>query len=184
MVISDFRIMKKGVLRTLLIAALLISNIGCDQISKSIVRSSFEADETIEVIPHHFTLMKTENTGALLGTGDSLPDPIKFIVLSLIPVLVLCAGLYFLFTRHHLDKMTLTGLSFMIGGGTGNLYDRIVHGSVTDFLHLDLVVFQTGIFNLADVSILTGMCILLFKANDLNNFSLQPNESKNAKSDV
>lgn len=171
--------MKRGVLRILIIIALLISNISCDQISKRIVRSSIDADETIELIRNHFTLMKTENTGAFLGTGDSLADPFKFILLSLIPVLALFAGLYFLFTRHHLSKMTQIGLCFMIGGGTGNLYDRIVHGSVTDFLHLDLVVFQTGIFNLADVSIMIGMFILVLNANELNSFSIDGSENKN-----
>ncbi|MDO8994488.1 MAG: signal peptidase II, partial [Daejeonella sp.] len=58
-------------------------------------------------------------------------------------------------------NLQIVGWCFVIGGGTGNLYDRIVHGSVTDFLHLDLGLFQTGIFNLADVSIMIGMFIIL-----------------------
>ncbi|MFA6946987.1 MAG: signal peptidase II [Pedobacter sp.] len=60
-----------------------------------------------------------------------------------------------------MPKILLTGWCFVIGGGIGNLYDRIVHGSVTDFLHLDLGVFQTGIFNMADVSIMLGMVLIL-----------------------
>ena len=56
----------------------------------------------------------------------------------------------------------MIGLSFIIGGGIGNIYDRIVHGSVTDFLHIDLGLFRTGIFNMADVSIMVGMGIVLF----------------------
>jgi len=49
----------------------------------------------------------------------------------------------------------------MHGGGIGNVYDRIIYGSVTDFLHIDLGLFETGIFNMADVSITTGALILL-----------------------
>ena len=50
---------------------------------------------------------------------------------------------------------------FIIGGGIGNIYDRFVYGSVTDFFHIDFVIFQTGIFNMADVSVMVGMFILL-----------------------
>jgi signal peptidase II len=66
-----------------------------------------------------------------------------------------------------MPEVLLIGWCFVIGGGTGNLYDRIIHGSVTDFLHLDLRLFQTGIFNMADVSIMTGMFIIIL--GQLNN---------------
>ena len=52
-------------------------------------------------------------------------------------------------------------IGFIIGGGIGNIYDRFVYGSVTDFFHIDFVIFQTGIFNMADVSVMVGMFILL-----------------------
>ena len=44
------------------------------------------------------------------------------------------------------------------------MYDRIIYGSVTDFLHIDFVIFQTGIFNLADVSIMAGMFLILIQS--------------------
>lgn len=65
--------------------------------------------------------------------------------------------------------LILTGWCFVIGGGIGNLADRIIHGSVTDFLHLDLGVLQTGIFNFADVSIMAGLMMIL------GGFFLYPN---------
>ena len=52
----------------------------------------------------------------------------------------------------------------IVGGGFGNIYDRIVHGSVTDFMHINFIIFQTGVFNVADVSIMTGTFILLIQA--------------------
>ena len=57
----------------------------------------------------------------------------------------------------------LIGLCFVIGGGVGNLFDRILYGSVTDFLYLKFGIFQTGIFNMADVSIMTGISIVLLQ---------------------
>jgi len=57
---------------------------------------------------------------------------------------------------------TLVGFCCIIGGGIANVYDRIVYGSVTDFLHLDFGgMLRTGIFNLADVSVMVGMGCLI-----------------------
>ena len=61
-----------------------------------------------------------------------------------------------------MNMFTLVGFCCIIGGGIANVYDRIVYGSVTDFLHLDFGGFlRTGIFNLADVSVMVGMGCLI-----------------------
>jgi signal peptidase II len=105
--------------------------------------------------------MRVENTGAFLSLGNSLPKMVRFILLSLIPLAILGFGIGYLFTKKNLSKSMLLGFAFVIGGGIGNLYDRLVYGSVTDFMHIDFVIFQTGIFNMADVSIMTGMAIVI-----------------------
>ena len=63
----------------------------------------------------------------------------------------------------HIDmqKRMLFALSCIIGGGAGNIYDRIVYGSVTDFLYIHYGLFKTGIFNAADVSIMFGTFFLI-----------------------
>jgi len=144
-----------------LILSLVLFNIGCDQVSKSIVRKNVGYNESIKIISNHFTLTKVENSGAFLSSGDSLPLPIKFVLLSLLPLLVLGYGIYFVMTKTEMNRLFLAGICFVIGGGMGNLYDRILYGSVTDFLHIDFVVFQTGVFNIADVSIMLGMVMIL-----------------------
>ena len=58
----------------------------------------------------------------------------------------------------------LIGLSFIIGGGIGNIYDRIVHHSVTDFMFLEYGSLHTGIFNMADVSVVVGTILILLQA--------------------
>ena len=63
-----------------------------------------------------------------------------------------------------ISRYGLNGLGFIVGGGIGNMIDRILLGSVTDFLHMDFVLFRTGIFNAADVSIMVGMFLLLFQS--------------------
>lgn len=141
----------------LLIVAL---NIGFDQVSKIVVRQRIEYGETISLIKQYFILTKVENTGAFLSAGNELPSPIRFALLTLLPLAVLGYGLYYLVAKKDLPKMMQIGLSFLIGGGIGNVYDRIVHGSVTDFMHMDFVIFRTGVFNVADLSIMTGIAIL------------------------
>lgn len=153
--------MNKTLFRAVVIFAVLAINVGCDQISKSIVRNRIEDHEQISVVDRYVTLMRVENRGAFLSLGDSLPNVVRFILLSLFPLAILGFGIGYLFTKKNLSKTTLLGFAFVIGGGIGNLFDRLVYGSVTDFMHIDFVIFQTGIFNMADVSIMTGMAIVL-----------------------
>lgn len=151
----------KRLLRTLMILAVLSSNIGCDQISKNIARQNLDYNEPISLIKNYLTLIKVENTGAFLSLGHTLPQPVKILLLTIIPLIVLGLATFYLLTRKHLTNVTQIGISFIVGGGIGNIYDRIVYGSVTDFLHIDFVVFQTGIFNIADVSIMAGAFLLI-----------------------
>ena len=153
--------MKSKILRSIIIFGILVVNIGCDQISKSIVRQRVYDYQEISIIKNFVTLTKVENAGAFLSLGDSLPDTVRFILLTLLPLLVLACGVVFLFTKSNLPKPVILGFGFVMGGGIGNIYDRLVHGSVTDFLHIDFGIVQTGVFNMADVSIMTGVLIVL-----------------------
>lgn len=149
------------IVRTLAILAILISNIGCDQISKSIVRKHIDYHERISLMNNYLMLTKVENTGAFLSIGHSLPQPFKSLLLTIFPLTILAFALLYLLTTKGLSNFAIIGICFVIGGGFGNIYDRIVHGSVTDFLHIDFVLFRTGIFNMADVSIMIGMLLVL-----------------------
>jgi signal peptidase II len=66
-------------------------------------------------------------------------------------------------TKNNLSKLFVLGLALIVGGGLGNIIDRILYGSVTDFLHFDFVLFQTGILNMADISVTAGFFILLIE---------------------
>jgi signal peptidase II len=139
----------------------IMCNFGCDQITKNIVRQQVEYHENISIIDNFLTLTKVENSGAFLSLGSALPFFIKFLVLYLLPALVLLYGAYLLVSKKNISALLVCGLCFVIGGGTGNLYDRFRFGSVTDFLHIDFGILQTGIFNMADVSIMAGMGLML-----------------------
>jgi signal peptidase II len=151
----------KRLLRTSVILVVLSCNIGCDQISKNIVRQRVAYYEHISLVSNHFIITKVENTGAFLSVGDSLPQPFKSLLLIVLPLVALAFGLKYLMTGKNLSWTMVLGICFGIGGGLGNIYDRILHGSVTDFLHIDLGLFRTGIFNMADVSVMIGAALML-----------------------
>jgi signal peptidase II len=151
----------KSVLRTLAIVTILIVNVGCDQISKNIVRQRIDYNERIALVNDHLTLTKIENQGALLGLGQSLPQPVKILLLTVLPLASLGLALLYLLSNRNLSKSMVLSICFIIGGGIGNIYDRLIYGSVTDFLHIDFVLFETAIFNMADVSILAGIFVIM-----------------------
>lgn len=162
--INNREMMKtKFFLRPFIILVMLILNVSCDQISKSIVRQNIDYNEKIGLMNDFVTLTKVENIGAFLSLGNSLPEGIRIILLMILPGFAMAYGLYFLLTRTTMSRSTLVGLSFVLGGGIGNMYDRITYGSVTDFVHIDFVLFQTGVFNMADVSIMLGMFLILMQ---------------------
>jgi signal peptidase II len=126
------------------------------------VKRSVLPYETIHVLSDHLTLTRVENSGAFLSAGDSMSKASKQIFLTLIPIVAMVLGLVYLFLKPVSGNM-LIGLCFIIGGGVGNLFDRILYGSVTDFLYVKFGIFQTGIFNMADVSIMAGLFIILLQ---------------------
>ena len=151
-------------IKTILILSIVIINIGCDQVSKKIVRQNINPYQTIHLLSNHLTLTRVENTGAFLSTGDSLPKTAKNILLSLLPLIAIALGLIFILSKQNISNGMLAGFCFVIGGGIGNIFDRIMRGSVTDFLHVKLGGFQTGIFNMADMSIMIGVAIILIQS--------------------
>ena len=151
----------KRLIKSFFILTIVVINIGCDQVSKKIVRQNIQPYETIRLLSNHVTVTRVENTGAFLSAGDSLPKTLKHILLSLIPMIVLALAAVYVFSKQALSHTMLIGFCFVIGGGIGNIFDRMVYGSVTDFLHINFGIFQTGIFNLADVSIMIGVSLIL-----------------------
>jgi signal peptidase II len=163
--------------RTLFIGLLIVLNIVVDQLSKFWVRANFSYGETKSIIGDSFILQYVENKGAFLGMGSDLNPTLRLIFLLVLTILVLGYVAYYILKHKELDKMSLVAFCCIIGGGIANVFDRIVLGSVTDFFFIDLGgVFRTGIFNVADVSVTTGMIMLVvasFKSHKKENPQLE-----------
>lgn len=148
--------------RSIYIFSVILITIAIDQISKVWVRANVKAGSVSEILEKYFTLHNVENEGAFLGMGSDLNETLRVILLLILPVVVLGFVLRYVFKDKDLSNWSLLAFSSIIGGGMANVYDRFVYGSVTDFWHIDLGgVFRTGIFNVADLFVTTGMIILV-----------------------
>ena len=151
--------------RNLLITIIVLLSIASDQISKIWVRNNFESYTETSIIGDVFTLIKVENSGAFLGMGSELSETFRILLLIVLPIIVLVSITVYTYIEKTLDKNSIIGFSLIIGGGIANIFDRIVYGSVTDFLYLNFGgIFKTGIFNVADLSVTTGMILILISS--------------------
>ncbi|PTM11166.1 MAG: signal peptidase II [Bacteroidetes bacterium] len=148
--------------RNALIGILIVFNIIIDQVSKILVRANVLERSQSSIIGDIFTLHNVENTGAFLGMGSDLSEPLRILLLLILPVIVLGLVVAHIIRDKSIDKMSLIGFCCIVGGGIANVYDRFAYGSVTDFLHLDFGgKLRTGIFNIADMSVSAGMIMIL-----------------------
>lgn len=155
---------KRGYHFAALLIVILI-NAGCDQVSKALVRENIPDYDRQHFFQGHLVLTKVENSGAFLSMGDQLPEAARYVFLLGLPLLLLVGSMWWLLKPSGLSRIGLFSLSCIIGGGLGNMVDRLLYGSVTDFLFVQFGVLKTGIFNFADVSITTGViCLFLDQA--------------------
>lgn len=151
--------------RNTFITVIIIFNVVIDQISKVLVRTNISQSprEEIELIGQKFIMTNVYNEGAFLGMGSDMNPTLHFIFLKLLPLLVLGYVVYYIIKNKNLDRLSLIAFCCIVGGGLSNVFDRFAFGKVTDFFYIDLGgVFKTGIFNIADVAVTTGMFMLIF----------------------
>ena len=148
--------------RTILILFVIFGCIGCDQAAKSIAQRELLSNAPIAFLGRMIHFQYTENSGALLGVGSGLPATVRFWLLIVFAGAALAAILAFAIMDRNLRKSDIFALSMVLGGGLGNLTDRLLRGGVViDFMRISIGPFETAIFNLADVMITFGLAFLL-----------------------
>jgi signal peptidase II len=142
-----------------LVLLVLVTAVGCDQATKSLARRSLAAAPPLSFLADSVRLEYAENPGGFLSLGADLPGSVRFFLF--VPLVgAILAGSLGLASRST-SAAQLWGLSLLAGGGAGNLIDRLVHdGRVVDFINLGLGPLRTGVFNLADVAVTTGVVLL------------------------
>jgi len=135
-----------------------------DRITKIAARDSLSSYIGVPVIPGFLRLVHTENPGAafsFLSEGNP-------IVRSFVLVGVSSAVLIFVATALWKNKpgfsapLVRVGLALVLGGAAGNLFDRVLRGTVTDFIEVYHGDWSFPVFNVADSAITVGAVFLLF----------------------
>lgn len=121
-----------------------------DRVTKAASRA-LPAGDSLPLIPGIVSVRAVTNTGMAfsLFSGSGM--------LLTVVTLLMVAGLTAWLVIHPQDhtKLMRTGLWMVVGGGLGNLYDRLVYGHVIDFIELEFIRF--AIFNVADIFICVGV---------------------------
>jgi signal peptidase II len=149
--------------RLLLIFAILVSCVGCDQASKSVAKAYLSETQTIVLLGDTVRLQLAKNYGAFLSLGSSVGEASRGILLSVIVGAVLSALLAYLFISKPENPIVGVSVALIVGGGVSNLIDRLRYGGyVVDFLNVGIGPVRTGIFNVADMVIMVGVVLWAF----------------------
>ena len=132
-----------------------------DRWTKHLVALRIRLYANIQVIPGFFRLTHTENTGAAFSLFADSTAPWKTGLLIGFSVIALIVVSGLLWKNHHAHIATGVGLSLIMGGALGNLWDRLARGRVVDFLLVYVKQYQWPVFNLADSAIVVGAGLLI-----------------------
>jgi len=149
--------------KAIAVLLLVCAAVACDQGTKQAARTWLSGRPTVTLVERVLVLRYAENEGAFLSLGAGFPRPVRTVTFIAFPLGVLACMIAYLLRRGGVGGGTLVGCSLIVGGGAGNLIDRLFRdGRVTDFIMAGIGGLHTGIFNFADLTVLAGCVVLLF----------------------
>jgi signal peptidase II len=135
--------------------------VGVDQATKAMVRASLPVHDSVTVIPGFFDITHALNSGAAFGILNGADFPFKTVIIAVIATAALIGvGVYAASLSHH-QLIARIGLALIIGGAAGNLIDRVLTGSVVDFVDVYWGLHHFWAFNVADSAISVGVTMLI-----------------------
>lgn len=166
---------------TLILIAVIVGVIGLDQLTKwlAIVYLQGEASFPLWKNVLHFTYV--ENTGMAFGM---LKD--HRWVFMLFSTIAIVGLLVYLFRFRPESRWMQVSMAMIIGGGIGNMIDRIFLGYVVDFIDFTLINF--AVFNVADSFVCVGagimiVCLVIDLIKEIKLENAQKAEAANAAED-
>jgi signal peptidase II len=149
--------LRDGIKKVALCLLVIASIIASDQLSKLWIRTNLTIGESLPLIGR-LSLIHIGNTGSAFGL---LANQTFLIIVTSIAALLFIM----LFLRYLSPATTLSivSIGLIMSGALGNLIDRLRFGSVTDFIYFRLWGnFHWPAFNIADASIVVGVCLLIY----------------------
>jgi signal peptidase II len=132
-----------------------------DRIAKWAIASNIALHDSVVVIPGFLRLTHVQNTGAAFGLFADSSFQWKAAALVSFSILALVVVSALLWKNSHSLSTTTIGLSLILGGAMGNLWDRMVSGHVVDFLDFYVGSYHWPAFNVADSAIVVGAILLV-----------------------
>lgn len=124
-----------------------------DQIIKYFVVGNLQSGDNVPFIGNLLTLTYVENRGAVFGIMQNMSW-----LFAIITVIMIAIFFYIIIKKKITNKLFLSGVILVIGGGIGNLIDRIFRGFVVDYLQLS---FFSPVCNFADYCITIGAVLMV-----------------------
>lgn len=145
----------------LIVAAAIVTTIGCDRVTKHVATTTLAGTPGRSYLADTIWLGYAENPGGFLSLGATLPPAARTVVFTAGTGMILL-GIGVFAMRRRWDRWSALGLALFVAGGTSNWIDRVVRGTVVDFMNVGIGPLRTGVFNVADVAIITGACLFAF----------------------
>jgi signal peptidase II len=140
---------------------LIAGIVALDQLTKLLVRMEIPLHDSVTVIPGFLNLVHVRNTGAAFGFLNAVDFPYKTAVVALVATAALMGiALYAARLSSH-ERLARIGLALILGGAVGNLLDRLMLGSVVDFVDAVIGGWHFWAFNVADAAITFGVAAML-----------------------
>lgn len=152
-------------LRRLALALAALVTVGCDQGTKALASLVLQDKPPQSFLAGLLRIGYVENTGAFLGLGSTLPEAWRTVLFTLGSGLLLGAFSLLLWRGGWAFHRKL-GLVLLLAGGASNWVDRVLRGSVIDFLNVGVGGLRTGIFNVADMVILAGVAVWVWPTRE------------------
>lgn len=143
-----------------LLAGILVC-VGCDQSSKMLAVRYLSGSAPLTWFGDTFRLHYVENQGAFLSLGAALSPGTRMVLFELMVGLLLAGLTAYALLAKRLATAEVVATALIVGGGVGNLIDRLHLGYVRDFANLGLGRLRTGVFNVADLAIMAGFAVLI-----------------------
>ena len=147
--------------KIILILAMAAGVVATDLVTKTIVERMFSGEPTVHLLGDTLRVGFVLNTGVFLSLGHALSPTTRFwaFVVGVACVLTLLLVLTLRDARFRAPEVA--AVAAIVGGGIGNLVDRVQIGAVRDFLNVGVGPLRTGIFNVADMAITFGGIALI-----------------------
>jgi len=133
-----------------------------DRASKAWFESQTPDGWRRELIHHFVYLVHSRNPGIAFGVFSDAASPWVRLTLVAVSIVVIAALAWLFVAGYSGGSLTAAGLALLLGGATGNVTDRIIHGAVTDFFELWFGSYHYPAFNVADSAIAIGAALILF----------------------